>query len=70
LFFQADYDEIKLQNISYDVILVASWPICHRKTSSKKRHKIFLFWAPPNQNFWLRQWAEPSTPGQQFFSSV
>jgi len=35
LFFQADYDEIELQKISYDVILVTSWPLCHRKTSSK-----------------------------------
>jgi len=25
LFFQADYDEIELQKISYDVILVTSW---------------------------------------------
>jgi len=35
LFFQADYDEIKLQKSSYDVILVTSWPLCHRKTSPK-----------------------------------
>jgi len=32
-FFQADYNEIELQKISYDVILVTSWPLCHRKTS-------------------------------------
>jgi len=32
LFFQADYDEIELQKISYDVILVTSWPLYHRKT--------------------------------------
>jgi len=47
---------MELQKISYDVILVTSWLLCHRKTSSKKRHKIFPFWALPlNQNFWLRQ---------------
>jgi len=43
LFFQADYDEIELQKISYDVILMTLWPLCHWKTSPKKRHKIFPF---------------------------
>jgi len=33
--FQADYDEIKLQKISYDVILVTSLSLCHRKTLPK-----------------------------------
>jgi len=50
--FEADYDEIKLQN-SYDVISVTSSPMRHRKTSLK----FFQFWAPLNQNFWLRQWS-------------
>jgi len=34
------------QNISYDVIVI----ICHWKTSQN-----FRLWAPPYQNFWLRQ---------------
>jgi len=46
LFFQADYDEIKLQTISYDVIFVTLWPLCHQK-----RHKIFNF-EPPRSKFW------------------
>jgi len=45
LFFQADNDEIERKKISYVVILVTSWPLCHRKTS-------------PNQNFWLYQWSK------------
>jgi len=27
--------------------------------SSELRHKMFLFWAPSNQNFWLRQSNQP-----------
>jgi len=46
--FEANYDEIKLQNIVM--------------TSSSLRHQnnvtnIFSIWAPLNQNFWLRQWS-------------
>jgi len=57
LFFQADYDEIELQKISYGVILVTS--LSHFIT--EKRHqnnvtKIFHFGPLHlNQNFWLRQ---------------
>jgi len=40
-FFQADYDEMELQKIHYDVILVTSLSLCHRK-----RHKKFPFWSP------------------------
>jgi len=54
LFFQADCDEIELQKISYDIILVTSWPLCHRKTKSKNVTKCFHF-SPSNQNFWRRQ---------------
>jgi len=39
--FSSLFYEIELQKISYDVILVTSWPLCHQK-----RHKIFLFWPP------------------------
>jgi len=55
LFFQADYDEIELQKISYDVILVTHGHYVAEKCHQKKGHKNFPFWAP-NQNFWLRQW--------------
>jgi len=51
------------RKISYNVISVTSSFLRHRKTSSNyfettrsQGHKIFLFWDPPNQNFWLRQW--------------
>jgi len=47
LFFQADYDEIKLQKISYGVILVTSWPLCHQKSSTKKTSQIFSILPPP-----------------------
>jgi len=33
--FEDDHDEIKLQNISYDVISVTSSPLRQRKTSPK-----------------------------------
>jgi len=39
VFFQADYDKIELQKISYGVILVISSPLRYRKTSPKQRHK-------------------------------
>jgi len=41
----------------YDVISVTSSSLRCRKTSPKERHKIFPFWTPPNQNFWLRQYS-------------
>jgi len=42
---------------TYDVISVTSSPLRHRKTSPKLCHKFFFpIWAPPNQNFLLRQW--------------
>jgi len=44
--FEADYDKIKLQNI-----VMTSLPLHHQNNVTK----IFLIWAPPNQNFWLRQ---------------
>jgi len=44
--FEVDYDGIELQKYSYDVITI---------TSPKDVTKIFPIWAPPNQNFWLRQ---------------
>jgi len=46
MFFQADYNEIELQKISFDVILMTLWPLCHRKTSSKTSQN-FPFWASP-----------------------
>jgi len=33
--FEADYDEIKLQNYSYDVISVTSSPLRYRKNVTK-----------------------------------
>jgi len=48
--FQADYDEIKLQKNSYGIISVMSSPLRHQNYVT-----IFSIWAPPNQNFWLRQ---------------
>jgi len=54
MFFQADYNKIELQKTSYDVILVTSSSLRHRKNVTN----IFHF-GPPNQNFWLCQcsWA-------------
>jgi len=34
----------KSKKISYDVILVTLWPLCHRKTSSKKRPHPPIKW--------------------------
>jgi len=30
----------------------------HRRTSPNSRHKVFPFWASPNQNSWLHQWSQ------------
>jgi len=49
-----DYGEIELKKISYDVISVTSSLFRHQIVT-KLRHKIFLFLALSNQNFWLRQ---------------
>jgi len=51
--FQADYDEMELQKINYDVILETYSPLCHQNNVTK-----FFYFAPllPNQNFWLRQY--------------
>jgi len=48
--------EIELQNID-DVISVTSSPLFHRETYQNNVTKNFPIWAPPNQNFWLRQWS-------------
>jgi len=55
--FEADYDEIKLQNI-----FMTSFQWRHHRYVTKKRHqnnvtKILPIRASPNQNFWLRQWS-------------
>jgi len=42
------------------------WPLCHRKTALKKRHKIFPFWAPLSQSKFL---AKP-VPTQKFYSKI
>jgi len=47
LFFQADYNKIELQKIRYDVILVTSWPLGHRKTSSKTSQNFSILGPPP-----------------------
>jgi len=54
--FEANYEEIELQNI-----VMTSFQWRHRHDVTKKRHqnnvtKFFPIWAPPNQNFWLRQY--------------
>jgi len=51
--FEADYDEIKLQKYSYDIISVMSLPFYHQNNVTK----IFPIWATPNKNFWLCQWS-------------
>jgi len=56
--FEADYDEIEFQKYSYDVILVTSSPLRHRKRHQNNVIIIFPIWAPPNQNLWLRQWSQ------------
>jgi len=40
VFFQADYDKIKLQKLSYDVIFVTSLPLRHRKVVNKITKKM------------------------------
>jgi len=35
---------------------VTSPPLRHQETP-QNNVKIFLIWAPPNKNFWLRQWS-------------
>jgi len=55
--FEADYDEIKLQNI-----VMTSFQWCHHHRITEKRHqnnviKIFPIWVPLMKNFWLRQWS-------------
>jgi len=55
--FEADYDEIKLQNI---VMTLFQWRYHHYVTKKCYKNnvtKIFPIWAPPNQNFWLCQWS-------------
>jgi len=47
VFFQAVYDEIELQNISYDVILVTSSLLRHRKLY-QNNVKIFFILPPPS----------------------
>jgi len=54
--FEADYDEIKLQNYSYNIISVTSSPLRHRKCHQNNVTKIFSNLSPSNQNFWKRQW--------------
>jgi len=52
---QADYDEIELQNI---VMTSFQWRHHHYVTEKRYQNKVtkfFPIWAPPNQNFWLRQ---------------
>jgi len=52
-FFKRIMTNSNFKNISYDVILVTSSLSRHQTNV----HKIFQFWATPNQNFWLRQCA-------------
>jgi len=33
--FEADYDELELQNYSFGIISVMSSPLCHQETSQK-----------------------------------
>jgi len=37
---------------NYDVILMTSSPLYHRKTSPKQRHSFFFNLGPLNQNLW------------------
>jgi len=55
--FEANYDEIELQNI-----VMTSFQRHHHHYVTEKRHqnnatKLFSIWAPPNQIFWLRHWS-------------
>jgi len=47
--------KLNFKKISYDVLLVISLLLRHRKTSLNLRHNILPFWVPSNQNFWLRR---------------
>jgi len=54
--FEADYDE------NYDEIELQNKLWRHHHYITEKRHqnnviKVFPIWAPPSQNFWLRQWS-------------
>jgi len=54
--FEADYDEIELQNI---VMTLFQWRHHHFVTENRHQNNVtnfFPIWAPLNQNFWLRQW--------------
>jgi len=55
--FLTDYEEIELQKSSYDVILVTSSSLRHRKRHQNNVTNLFHFGPMHhNQNFWLRQW--------------
>jgi len=45
---------------NFKIAVMTSFLWRHRYYVTKTRHKtfdkIFPFWAPPNQTFWLRQW--------------
>jgi len=43
------------KKVSYDVISVTSLPLCQHKPSANVT-RLFQFWAPLNQNFWLHHW--------------
>jgi len=51
--FKLIMTESNLKN-SYEVSLVTSSPLLHRKTLPKLHHKFPI---PPHQKFWLRQWS-------------
>jgi len=53
--FEADYDEIELQNmVMYSIFKkIDKSPLRHQNNVTN----FFPIWAPPNQNFWLRQWS-------------
>jgi len=51
MIFEADYDEIKLQIYSYNVTLVTSSPLRHRKNVTKiTSQKFFQFGPFPIKN--------------------
>jgi len=56
VFFELIMTKSNFTKISYDVISVTSKLLRYQNTSWNKHHKIFPFWSPPDQNFWLRQW--------------
>jgi len=45
--FYADYEEIELQKISYDIILVTSLPLRHWKNVTKITSQNFSILGPP-----------------------